>query len=180
MSTTTHSSSKIPIFSGKRKDWDTWSEKFLARAKNKGYKSLLIAASDPGIPLSTATTMTMAEEDIAEKNDVGYGKLILAMDTEKSGGKVAFNIVKATKTTQYADGNIWEAWRRLKKKYETQTAPTLAKLHKMFYKVKLKKNVDPDVFITYLEDLRIRMESMGSAVTDKQFMLHVLSNLNKD
>ena len=39
---TTSSSSKIPIFSGMKKDWDVWSEKFLARAKYKGYKDVLV------------------------------------------------------------------------------------------------------------------------------------------
>ena len=33
---------KIPIFKGNKKDWVQWSEMFLARAKRKGYKSVLI------------------------------------------------------------------------------------------------------------------------------------------
>jgi hypothetical protein len=44
----------------------------------------------------------------------------------------------------------------------------------------LKKNVDPDIYITYLEDLRSRMEDMKSDKTDNQFILHVVNNLTED
>jgi hypothetical protein len=56
----------------------------------------------------------------------------------------------------------------------------LSKLHKQFYGAKLKKKVDPNIFITYLEDVRGRMEDMGSQMTDDQFMMHILNNLTKD
>jgi hypothetical protein len=39
------------------------------------------------------------------------------MDTDKSGGKVAFNIVKRSKTREYPDGNAAVAWQGLKRKY---------------------------------------------------------------
>jgi hypothetical protein len=43
----------------------------------------------------------------------------------------------------------------------------------------LKKEVDPDIFITYLEGLRATMGDMESFITDKQFIMHVMNNLNK-
>jgi len=36
------SSIKVIPFSGKAVDWPVWSEKFLARARRKGYKKILI------------------------------------------------------------------------------------------------------------------------------------------
>jgi hypothetical protein len=44
----------------------------------------------------------------------------------------------------------------------------------------LKKNVDPDIFITYLEDLRGRMYNMGSEMIDDHFILHVVNNITED
>ena len=44
----------------------------------------------------------------------------------------------------------------------------------------MKKQVDPDIFITYLEGLRATMRDMESFITDKQFIMHVMNNLNKD
>jgi hypothetical protein len=92
--------------------------------------------------------------NIRELNEFAYSDLILSMDTEKSWGKVAFNIVKPSKTREYPDGNVAVAWQGLKRKYAPNTAPSLSKLHKQFYSAKLKKKVDPDIFISYLEDVQ--------------------------
>jgi gag-polypeptide of LTR copia-type len=44
----------------------------------------------------------------------------------------------------------------------------------------LKKGQDPEVWITELEDQCMRLEDMGSSVSDNQFMIHVLNNLTSD
>jgi hypothetical protein len=58
--------------------------------------------------------------------------------------------------------------------------PSLAKTNRLFYQAKLKKQVDPDIFITYLEGLQATMADMESFITDKQFIMHVMNNPNKD
>ena len=42
MSNIEEKSVRIIEFSGKQADWDGWSKKFLARAKHRGYKGLLL------------------------------------------------------------------------------------------------------------------------------------------
>jgi hypothetical protein len=118
--------------------------------------------------------------NIRELNELAYSDLILSMDTDKSGGKLAFNIVMRSKTREYPDGNAAIAWQGLKRKYAPNTAPSLSKLHKQFYSATLKKKVDPNIFITYLDDVGGRMEDMGSQMTDNQFMMHILNNSTKD
>ena len=81
-----YASTKIPVFKGKKAEWTTWSEKFLARAKTKGYKDAMTNKNDE-IPKSTVTTPTDKQKEIIEANETGYGELISAMDTEKSSGK---------------------------------------------------------------------------------------------
>jgi hypothetical protein len=44
----------------------------------------------------------------------------------------------------------------------------------------LKKGKDPEVWITELEDLCVMLENMGSCITENQFMIHILNNLNLD
>ena len=51
MSEKQETSIKVIPFSGKKKDWVTWNEKFMARAKRRGYKDLLLGKAD--IPKST-------------------------------------------------------------------------------------------------------------------------------
>lgn len=88
--------------------------------------------------------------------------------------------VKTTKNSKYPDGSVHEAWKGLERKYCPVSGPTLAKLNKLFHQAKLKKRGDPDVFITYLEDLRIQIERNGTKISDNEFVLHVLGNLTKE
>ena len=182
-STDVEQSVKVIPFSGKRKDWAAWEEKFLARAKRKGFKDVLLGREEvpadikeDGTPNEIAGETSEGKSLLKarERNELAYGELVLAMDTTKSAGKVAFSIVKRSKTKKFPDGLASDAWKGLCRKYAPKTAPSLAKLYKAFYGAKLRKGVDPDMFITYLEDLRIRMEDMGSEMSDAQFMMHIL------
>jgi hypothetical protein len=45
---------KVVTFSGKKKDWPMWEEKFLARASHRGYMHILM---DKGIKIPTSDEM---------------------------------------------------------------------------------------------------------------------------
>jgi hypothetical protein len=47
------------------------------------------------------------------------------------------------------------------------------KLEKQFRELSLKKGEDPEVWITELEDLRVRLEAMDSSISENQFMIHI-------
>ena len=59
-------------------------------------------------------------------NMLAYEELVLSIDDNESAGKVAFKIVKKSKTAENADGDAHLAWTGLKRKYAPTTAPTLA------------------------------------------------------
>jgi hypothetical protein len=44
----------------------------------------------------------------------------------------------------------------------------------------LKKGQDPDILITELEDYRMRLDELGSRISDNQFILHILNNMTED
>jgi hypothetical protein len=44
----------------------------------------------------------------------------------------------------------------------------------------LKKDEDPEVWITQLEDINEKREEMGLEILEKQFMTHVLNDLPPD
>jgi hypothetical protein len=50
----------------------------------------------------------------------------------------------------------------------------------MFRESKLSKDENPEVWITILEDLRLKLEIMVSSMTDDQFMVQVLNSLTGD
>jgi hypothetical protein len=85
--------------------------------------------------------------------------------------------VKGCKNKDYADGNTNMAWQRLKNKYELQSAPSLVKMEKQFRQSALKKGQDPDIWITELEDYRMKLDELGSRISENQFILHILNNM---
>ena len=62
---------------------------------------------------------------IRKMNEIAYSKLILSIDTTQSGGKVAFSILKGSKSTDYKDGNANKAWKGLKAKYLSRCTKSL-------------------------------------------------------
>jgi hypothetical protein len=110
-------------------------------------------------------------------NELAYTELILSIDDKTSNGKVAFNFVKGCKNLYYTDGNASMAWEILKNKFEPSSAPSLVKLEKQFRQCSLKKGQDPDIWITKLEDYRMRLEELGSSISDNHFILSILNNI---
>ena len=174
---------RVLNFTGKKEEWSTWSEKFLAKARRSGIKDILlgkltIPKTSDEINEKTDEGKTMMK--ILDLNEIAYTELILSIDVKTSSGKVAFNMVKGCKNKDYAEGNATMAWERLKNKYEPTSAPSLVKTERLFRQSSLSKNEDPDAWITTLEELRMKLEDMGSAMTDDQFMIHILNNLTSD
>ena len=150
----------IPFY-GKSDEWPTWSEKFLAKAKRYGFKDVLLGKVT--IPKTDKVFNLKSEEGkkkmmTADLNELAYTELILSIDDKTSSGKVAFNLVKACKNKDYVDGNEFMAWERLKNKFEPVSAPSLVKMERHFCQCALMKNQDPEIWITELEDLRMKRE----------------------
>jgi hypothetical protein len=54
------------------------------------------------------------------------------------------------------------------------------KLEKYFRELTLKKVQDPKIWITDLEDLRVRLEAKRSSISENQLMIHILNNFTPD
>ena len=155
----------------------------LAKARRYGFKDVLLGKVR--IPKTDEDYETDTEEGkklmiAADMNELAYTELILSIDDKTSNGKVAFNLVKGCKNKDFVDGNANLAWERLRNKFEPQSAPSLVKMEKQFRQCALKKDQDPDVWITQLEDYRMKLEELGSSILDSQFILHVLNNMTSD
>ena len=182
----TETSVKVIKFSGKRQDWIAWHVKHLARATKKGHREVLLGNVVIPTKAEEEQLDPTVEADKLELKKVqlnidAYSDLILSMEDGTPHGNIAFNIVRqAVMVDEYPNGNAAEAFARLKRKYNPETAPELARLHKLFHGTKQNKNQDPDLYISYLEDLRIRLAEMKSMMTDDQFIMHILNNLDRE
>jgi hypothetical protein len=172
----------IPFY-GKVDEWPIWSERFLAKSRHFGFKDLLLGKlSIPKVDenFDEGTESGKKKSIAIEMNEIAYTELILSIDVKTSIGKVAFNLIKGCKSKYYPDDNAAIAWERIKNKYEPISAPSLVKLEKQFREMSLKKGQDPEIWITESEDLRVRLEAMGSSISENLFMIHILNNLISD
>jgi gag-polypeptide of LTR copia-type len=170
-------------FSGRKEEWPSWNEKFLAKAKRSGIKDVLLGKVE--IPTNLHLIDEKTEEGkkllrIADLNEIAFTELILSIDVSNSNGKIAFGIVKTFKSKEFEDGNAALAWEKLKKKYDLISDPLLVKTERIFRESRLGKNEDPGLWINNLEDLRIKLETLGSRMTDDQFIVQVLNSLTSD
>jgi hypothetical protein len=93
----------------------------------------------------------------------------------RSSRKVAFKIIRGCKTKDYPDANDDITRERLKNKYKPVSEPSM-----VVRKLSLKKGQDPEIWITELEDLRVKLEDKGSCITENQFMIHKMNNFTSD
>ena len=157
-------------FSGKAEDWAFWSRRFLARAHVKGYKRILMGQESPMFG-------TVAEKERKLKsNNRAYSDLMLSCTDP-----VSFSAVDEALTGDLPDGDAYVAWKNLMVKFKPQTATAKAHLRLEYQRSKLvDATMDPAEWISKLERLRFRLESLGVIVDDDDFVVHILNNLPKE
>ena len=127
---------RVLLFSGKKIDWNHWEEKFMAKAKRKGLKEICNGTKmiPNYIDEDDEDYEEMTEEEIkeykkmCELNELAYSDLIMSMDTSTTAGKVAYDLVKSSKSKDFPDGNAAISWKRLKHKYLPETSMSLTLL----------------------------------------------------
>ena len=189
----------IVVFDGGDREWDGWSEQFLAKAQLKGYRKLLLCKKNldgydviPTISTYDATLrkkLADCDDDkkkaikLYELNEQAYTELILSINHKKTRGKVAFNLVKNCKSSEWPEGNCKKAWDCLVAKYAPKSTPSLLKLKKEFKNCKLEDAwTDPEDWISELEGIRTEIEAIdsASAISEKDFMVKILNNLPEE
>jgi hypothetical protein len=53
-------------------------------------------------------------------------------------------------------------------------------MEKQFRQCALKKNQESEIWMTEHEDLCMKLEDLGSSITDNQFMIHILNNMTSN
>jgi len=105
---------KVIVFSGKQDDWKFWEVKFLARARRKGFREILlgketIPKDDKKFDLNDAKEKVKSE--IRDKNELAFEELLLSIDTSTGDGRVAFQAICCCKNDDYKNGYVADAWK---------------------------------------------------------------------
>jgi len=86
-------------FNGKQLDWAIWKEKFLARARRRGYKDIILGKTAIPVDGATIDTMTPAGKEQAriKKLNVAFKELILSIDTKEGTGELSSSLLKVVR-----------------------------------------------------------------------------------
>jgi len=170
---------KVIAFSGKQDDWKFWEVKFLARARRKGFREILlgketIPKDNEKFDLSKLDEKAMSE--IRKKNELTFEELVLLIDMSRGDGHIAFQSFCCCKNNNDKNGNAVDVWAQLMAKYVTNIAPK--KLELKFQQSKLwDVTQDPNYWILDLESIQVWLKEIMSDILDEDVMVHVLNGL---
>jgi len=173
---------KVLCFDGQQGNWSYWEEMFLARARKKGFKKVLLATvpiPQDSEQLDLGTDEGKAKKNARDMNELAYEEeLVLSIDMSTSSSMVAFELIKACKTMANKNGECALAWKQLVAKYAPKLAPTKMELKLEFQRSHLKPaDADPNEWITELEGIQMQLKNMNSDISNEDFCIHVINNL---
>ncbi len=175
---------QIISFNGSASNWPNWELKFLARAQQKDFAGIL-KGTVQAPPAAKSLDVSKLDEKILKKHrdvkNYAYKELLLLIMTTTDEGHVAFHIVTGSVTLDLPDGDVELLWKRLKDRYVPKLTLKKLELRRAFQVSRLKNsNQDPEVWITYLEGLRMKLKDLSSTMTDEDVIVHILNNLTDD
>ena len=184
------SSVKLVTFNGKREDWKVFVTRFKAfiiakKLKKIFQRGLTIPKAGEevvttGTGASATTTVDTDKQELQELNETVYNLLLLAMDTSTNKGKVAFDMVSNSVSSDYPSGNFLEAWEQLDNKYDPKTITEQKALEKEYNTARLKGNEDPEIYFGRMEVLRARLKNdYKKNIANEEFILRVVDGLSK-
>ena len=179
-------SMKVPIFTGKKKDWKFYRTKMRSYLAQKGLSELFTYTRDIERDDKTWTEDEKKTDAVKKAyrmrslNRKAAGILMSSIDTDTELGKSAFGLVEAfcSETNGHAGGLFLKSWEALMTRYEDKETIDEAKLKKAYYNEQMKEDAVPHLFIDKMKKMRKRLEDeVGYKLTDEQFMKDVLARL---
>ena len=138
---------------------------FKARLLTKGLLDIIKMKLED-IPDKSADVSKANIKKLVDKNKSAYLEMVSHMDMKLRKGRVAMNLVIATKGEKYPFGNSALAWHNLRCKYSSKTSAKMTRVKTSYVNAKLKFGQDPDDFVDYLERLRDRLEEMDKKISN--------------
>jgi gag-polypeptide of LTR copia-type len=158
---------KISSFSGEKKDWERWSVTFLAKARLRGYRELLVGIGE------SPQKGSKDYDEFVMRNDIAYAELLIACDND-----ICLGIVNTSRTSTLPEGDAKLAWKNLVSKFEPVTKSNLIRVKKEFVECKLEgTHQDPDQWIQSLETMKRKLEILGQGMSEMDLIIHILHNL---
>ena len=169
----------MPIFSGKKSDYDSWLGKFVAFSHVKKCWSSLMLNGDPNLPEdpgaldSDANVKKLHEMEIV-KNTLAMLYLTMVLTSVTCQVMIHKSKIEDKK---YRDiGLAWVVMQKLKKKYKPKDKITEVELAAKLKEVKMAEDDEPEVLFNELAKINIEFEFK---LTDERQMCEVMAKAPK-
>jgi gag-polypeptide of LTR copia-type/Zinc knuckle len=178
---------KLILFSGKKSNWDTWSFAFESHGVIHGYMSILSGEeAAPTVKEFKAIRPDTTDDNEKAKlclyclNSLAFSHLVTSMDISKDLTKVAVNLLRACKSTNYPNGDAHAAFKALNGYYNVKSVASAQMLLSKYHAMELKTNQDPAVFIANMQSMRAKIEEAdpSQAIGDQAFILRIINKLS--
>ena len=170
------SSKQITIipFSGEKNKWNTWKMRYKARVKVLGLADILDGSTK--VPTDKKSGYTDDELIIRQRNDELFADIVLSLNDE-----VSLGCVTRSMCSDWSEGNDHREWENLKEKYEGCKDSNKLDLQRELLTSKLEIEMDPDVWMTKLENIRCDLESIHVVVSNEtEFLNQIVTHLPKE
>ena len=178
---------KVLKFTGKKSEWDHWSEKFVALVRARGFAGILLGTEQA----------PRADEDIDKKKSEASYELTDAERKEKKRLRLAngnayinfqlsceelpYDLVSLAKPEELPDGSTRNAWERLTSEYDLIEGEDKITLQSMF-----QQNQPEDVrtnITVWLTSMAIQVNKLKKLnhVLDEEYQItHILASLPRE
>ena len=151
---------RVLNFSGKHEDWDMWSKKFLAMAKRKKYRGVLVGTIK--IPKEEGDLTDEGQKKARDANERAYSDLILSCSDD-----ISFGLVDNAVTEDNPSGDASYAWKELVEHYDPDEGVVVAGLKNEFANSKIKTE-KPEEWIQGLERIQAKLRKHGTKMEDDE------------
>ena len=181
MSTSGERSVKLPAFSGKDKDYQSWWARFEAYALVYEFDEALSETREASLPATSTTTIDestaagRAAKAAKKRNNIAIANFTSAFLTEE-----LLNLIYRARTADWPKGEAYRVVQGLKKKYEPNDKVSRVELRNMLARISMKSSDDPSVLFGQLKRVENKYANAGLTIDEEELIAVVLSAAPKE
>mmetsp|Transcript_18815 Transcript_18815/g.23344 ORF Transcript_18815/g.23344 Transcript_18815/m.23344 type:complete len:1201 (+) Transcript_18815:436-4038(+) len=166
----------LPIFSGKKKDFQIWWTRFLAYASVKGFSKALRPGGETELPatedqnIDETTTAGKKSAKARMRNAAAMSNLTMAFKTEATIG-----LVFKTYTDEWPGGLAHRVVEALFKKFQPRDLISRVELRAMLNEVSMKKDEDPCTLFEQISAIENKFNTKNRKIEEEELIAVVMA-----
>ena len=170
--------SLVPMFSGKRRDYQLWAFSFLAHAKSKDYEEYLLG--EKPLPTGTAdsngvVTFSKDEDKVVSVIRKAWADLVYCIDKKNPDGEEALMDI-----LEYGEGkvpDITKAWAALRRNYGLKNLDGKHNLLSTYLHESIETGENPKRFIQRLKVMRRDLLEQEYEIEEEDFKFKIFEGV---